>query len=240
MKLVTREEYNNIMSISDKEMTILAKHEGKNSYSTRMGINSCYTCELEENLQLFLIFTPLFLTVIEQHYPQALKEKPTCFGTYNAKDIISALYEQAQKTGCSFGTERYVDCLSNECFCLLICKDKTEFSENILRIDLFRKLDKSKMNPEHLEFTGGLFHALKHFSIGKQSASIFPNQNVSLDDIEQLISPIAKSFFESIIRGGNKRNTYKADIIFFEKKLTTIFYREEESHVSFVNSVIPK
>lgn len=240
MKLVTKDEYENIMSIFSNEMTNLAKHEGKNSYFGKVAINMCYTRKLEKNIQLFQIFTPLFLHVIERDYLCALNDNPECFGTYDAKDIIEALYAQALKHNYPFDEDRYIESLSKECFCLLICRKDTEFVKDILRIDLFRKLDKSKEHPECLEFTGGLFHALKHFSIEKQCASILPNQNVNLYDAEQLIWPIAKTFYESCRYKGNKNNTYEANINYLGKTLTAIFYKEENSHISFINSVIPK
>jgi hypothetical protein len=65
-----------------------------------------------------------------------------------------------------------------------------------LRIDLFRQIKESKNRPGKYDFIGGIFHALHHFSVGEQCASIYPNQKVYLYDIEQLIWPIAKAFFE--------------------------------------------
>lgn len=240
MRLVTINEYNDIMAIFNKEMASLAKHENKNSYFGKIAINLCYTRMLNDELQLFQIFTPRFQSVIRHDYFHALYENSMCFGTSNAMDVVGALYQQAKKDNYPFDEERYADTLTEECFCLLICRKGIDFMQDVLRIDLFRKLDKSKNNRDVFEFTGGLFHALKHFSIDKQCASILPNQNVSLYDVEQLIWPIAKTFFEYNRERGNKINTYVADIKYLGKQLTTVFYKEKDSHISFINSVIPK
>ncbi len=228
------------MVIFNKEMTNLAKHENKNSYFGQIAITLCYTRMLKDDLQLFQIFTPRFKNIIEHDYLEALQDNPKCFGTFNAKHVLEALYQQAKKNNYPFSEERYAESLSKECFCLLICKKEKKFIQDVLRIDLFRKLDNSRKHSECLEFTGGLFHALKHFSIDKQCASIVPNQNISLSDLEQLIWPIAKTFFESERRYKNKNNTFEADIPYLGKILTTVFYQEENSHISFIKTIIPK
>lgn len=143
MRIVTQEEYRSIMPIFKAEMAKLAKHERKDHHYGQVAINSCYTRTLNDNLQLFQIFTPYFLCVMED-YLDALKENPECFGTYNAKDVIHALYIQAQKRSYPWNENRYTCFLSTECFCLLVCKDDTKFRHNVLRIDLFRQLDASK------------------------------------------------------------------------------------------------
>lgn len=240
MRLVTNEEYNNVNVIFKNEMTILAKHENKNSYYGQVAINQCFTCGLNNELQMFHMFTPNFLFIIEHDYIKALKENCDCFGTGNAKDIIHALHLQAQKRNYPWGEERYAEFLSNECFCLLICKKGEIFIDNFLRIDLFRHIKESKDHPGCYDFVGGIFHALKHFSVGEQCASIYPNQKVSLYDIDQLLWPIAKAFFQCEYRDGNRANTYEADIVYLNKKMTLEFFKEENIHVSFVNSVIPK
>ena len=53
MRNVTFEEYKEIKDIVNKEMTLLAKHENKNSYYGQIAINSCYSRMLSDNLQLF-------------------------------------------------------------------------------------------------------------------------------------------------------------------------------------------
>ena len=61
MRLVTNEEYNNVNVIFKNEMTILAKHENKNSYYGQVAIHQCFTCGLNNELQLFHIVNIPFL-----------------------------------------------------------------------------------------------------------------------------------------------------------------------------------
>ena len=84
MRLVTNEEYNNVNVIFKNEMTILAKHENKNSYYGQVAINQCFTCGLNNELQLFHMFTPNFLFIIEHDYIKALKENCDCSFLMNA------------------------------------------------------------------------------------------------------------------------------------------------------------
>jgi hypothetical protein len=241
MRLVTIEEYDVLKPIIKQEMIALAKHENKNSYTTQIAINSCYVRNLNKDMQLYQIFSLGFLPVIEHDYLAALKDNSECFGTGNAKNVIHALYLQAQKHNWIWDEERYEEYLSNEIFCLLLCKKNGIFlRDRLLRIDLFRQIKESQKRPGCYDFIGGIFHALHHFSIGEQCASIFPNQNVLLYDVEQLIWPIAKAYYEGCWRNGKYPNTFETDTIYLEKNMTLEFYNEEDRHVSFVNSIIPK
>lgn len=240
MRLVTIEEYEKIKAILKKEMTLLAKHENKNSYYSQIAISQCFCRQLNEEKHLYQAFTMSFINVIERDYINALKETPNFFGTGNAKDVIHALYLQAIKCCYPWDEKRYTNYLSNEAFCLLLCKEKEAFDKNILRVDLFRRLDKSKKKEGCFDFTGGIFHALKHFSIDEQCASILPNQNMHLYDIEQLIWPIAKAYYCGIWRKGDRVNTFETSTSYLNKQFTLEFYKENDINVSFVNSVIPK
>ena len=240
MRIVTFEEYEEIKNIVNKEMKLLAKHENKNSYFGQIAINSCYSRMLSDKLQLFQLFSLGIIHVLEYDYMQALKDNPECFGTGNARDVIHALFVQAQKNGWAWDEERYTESLSSEKFCLLLCKKEGSFLNDILRIDLFRHIKESAKRPKCYDFVGGLFHALHHFSVGEQCASIFPNQNLQLYDIEQLIWPIAKAFYEGTWRKGKYPNTYETGTIYLKKKMTLEIYKEDGRNVSFVNSIIPK
>lgn len=240
MRNVTFEEYKKIKDIVNKEMTLLAKHENKNSYYGQIAINSCYSRMLSDNLQLFQLFSLGVIHVIEHDYMKALKDNPELFGTGNAKDVIHALFVQAKKNGWSCDEESFADYLSNEKFCLLLCKKDGSFLDDILRIDLFRHIKESTKRPNCYDFVGGIFHALHHFSVGEQCASIFPNQNVQLYDVEQLIWPIAKAFYEGKWRKGKHPNTYETDTLYLDKNMIVEVYKEGDRNVSFVNSVIPK
>mgnify|MGYP003424563712 FL=1 len=239
MRLVTLEEYNILKVIIEKEMIKLAKHENKNIYLAKMAINNCFVRDLSENIQLFQLYSPGFIHIVEQ-YINALEENPECFGTNDAKDVIHALYLQAQKHNCVWNETRFKEYLSNETFCLLACRKNRDFVNDMLRIDLFRHIKESKDTTGHFYFEGGIFHVLKHFSIGHQCASILPNQNVSLYDIEQLIWPIAKAFYEGPWKKGKRKNTFETHTIYLNKCFILEFYKEENSNVSFVNTLIPK
>lgn len=240
MRLVTFDEYNELKPIVKKEMTGLARHENKVSYTAQIAINSCFVRNLSDNTQLFQLFSLGFIPVIEHDYLNALKENASYFGTGNAKDVIHALYLQAQKSRWPWDEERYTEYLSNEIFCLLLCKKDGAFLEDILRIDLFRYIKESQRRLGCYDFVGGIFHALHYFSVGEQCASIFPNQNVRLYDVEQLIWPIAKAYYEGSWREGRYPKTYEAETLYLDKLMALEIYKEDNRHVSFVNSMIPK
>lgn len=238
MRQVTDSEFKEISDIFQKEMKAIALHEDKDSWYGGVHRNNCFVSKLDEGILLYQMFTPAFVPFISEVYLNALINHQELFGTGNAKDIIHALYLESNAR--NWDEARFIEYLSKEVFCLLICKNKDSFCKDVLRIDLFRKLDKSKKTPGNYEFTGGLFHALKHFSIEKKSASILPNQKVDLYDIEQLIWPIAHAFYRGIWSNGNRKNTYESSINYLGKSFNLDFYKEESLNVSFINSVIPK
>ncbi len=239
MRLVSKDEYTEITALVKKEMRELAMHEKKNSYMAQSAINNCYVRHLPDNSLLFQIFSPGFIHVVEQDYINALKETPECFGTGNARDVIHGLFVQARLHNWPWDENRYLEYLSNEIFCLLICKRETSFCREMLRVDLFRQLKESKTTTDCYEFIGGIFHALKHFSIKEQCASLLPNQNVDLYDVEQLIWPIANAFFMGTWKKGNRPKTFETSTLYLGKRFTLELYREDNSNVAFVNTLIP-
>ena len=240
MRLVTIEEYNELKEKVKNELISLAKHEEKNSYTTQVAINNCYVRNLSENMQLYQIYTLGFLPIVERDYLKALTDTPECFGTRNAKDIVHALFLQAQKHNWVWDEERYTEYLSNEIFCLMLCRTDGIFCNNMLRVDLFRHLRVSKTHKDCFDFVGGIFHALKHFSVGEQCASIYPNQKVQLYDVEQLLWPKALAFYEGTWRKGKYPNTFETEVLYLKKNMTLEFYKDGDRHISFVNSIIPK
>jgi len=66
-----------------------------------------------------------------------------------------------------------------------------------------------------------------------------PNQNVALYDIEQLIWPIANAFYKGSWKRAQRSKTFETSINYLGKRYTLIFFKEDDSNVSFVNTVIP-
>ena len=239
MRLVSKEEYKEITVLIKKEMRLLAMHEEKNSYMVQSAINNCYVRHLPDSSLLFQIFSPGFIHVVEHDYIRALIDSPECFGTGDARDVVHGLFQQAKLYNYPWDEDRYIEYLSNEIFCLLLCKRESSFCKELLRIDLFRQLKESKTTLGRYEFIGGIFHALKHFSIKEQCASLLPNQNVNLYDVEQLIWPIANAFFMGTWKKGKRPRTYETSTLYLDKQFSLDFYREDNSNVAFINTLIP-
>lgn len=238
MRSATPSEYKEISDIFQKEMKAIALHEGKDSWYGGIHKNNCFVRKLDDHILLYQIFTLAFVPFISEVYLNALNNHQELFGTGNAKDIIHALYLESNAR--NWDEARFIEYLSKEVFCLLICKNKDSFCKDVLRIDLFRDVRESKTSKGNFDFVGGIFHALKHFSIEGLSASIYPNQKVDLYDIEQLIWPIAHAFYRGTWCNGNRKNTYESSINYLGKSFNLEFYKEDSLNVSFINSVIPK
>jgi hypothetical protein len=239
MRQLNDDEYKDLLPIIKHKMAVLAEHENKNCYLAQPAKGNCYIRPLNKNTQLYQLFSPGFINMIETVYLDALNNSPHCFGTHNAKDVIHALRLHSQANGWFRDDEQFANYLSKDQFCLLLCKNNNEFSDDLLRIDLFREIKDSPNSSGNFEFVGGLFHALKHFSVNDQCASVLPKQKVNLYDVEQLIWPIAKAFYEGVWKTGKKSGSFESQTLYLNKKFTLGFYREEQSGVSFINTLIP-
>jgi hypothetical protein len=107
-------------------------------------------------------------------------------------------------------------------------------SERILRLDLFRKLDMSTNG--HIEFTGGLMHLLKHFSINGINLSTGKDKH-DITSIEDVIVFIMKAFF--LVEGKFETSKKLVSIIPLDEKynLKFVFYLEVNTGVYFVQTI---
>lgn len=200
MEMLTLEEHKEVMDYIESRLNTLFKHEtnvcNKEFAQTRISFGNGIKFKSKQR-EYYVFYNNTFLKVVRCFYPKAMRLYPENFGTNNAKDILEVLFHVSDAKQWIWDINEFEYHISTETFCLALFKENGIMSDHVLRFDLFRKLDKSESetNDERLEFTGGLFHALKHFSIKGQPASIYPNQNCSLNNIEDLVTYSIKAFF---------------------------------------------
>ena len=140
-------------------------------------------------------FTNIFYGLIAENVLIDAAEKYTkLFGTGNSEDIIKAL--NLIRPGFCSDDSIYRE----EQFCYVIEEDLFgELNEsNVLKIQLFRFQDLQTNTTSCKEFTGGLFHAFKHFSFNGINLSISKNTEYNLDYYPSyFISDINNAFFNS-------------------------------------------
>lgn len=110
----------------------------------------------------YLVGTNIFWGILEDVLHKANKTYPLNFGNGNAVSVLHAVI----KTRPIFGytkTKDLIRRLSTEVHAYLVEIKDGVVIDKTLRIDWFRKLDKIRSKKKRYDFTGGLFHLLKHF-----------------------------------------------------------------------------
>ena len=149
------------------------------------------------NKKYYYYFTNIFYGVIAENILlNAATKNPELFGTNNSEDIIRAL--NLEKPGFCSDDSIYKE----EQYCYVIEEDKNgELNEKkILKIQLFRfqELEDKKKPLSNKVFTGGLFHAFKHFTFKGTNLSIKIKPEHDLDyNPSYFISDITNAFFNN-------------------------------------------
>lgn len=226
--MITHEEYSATKKFIEKVSMNLFEHEKGQRESAKVGFPYINYCDYYiEGRRFFCVKTNVFKALIDSHIVKAQKKYPQLFGTGNAKNVIKAIYN-VEKT---LQLNWFSDFLRKEQFAYIFeYKNQNDF-DKVLRIDLFRRLDKNCLNK--YDFTGGIMHAFKHFSIDGINLSTGKDIN-NLQNPEELLIKATKAFFINKLeaKGEKKFDTYdKIDekyslkfSFFFEPKTNNIYH----------------
>lgn len=225
----TWEEYQSTKKYVEEKALGLMSHESKDLAKVGFPINVYLKFEIGER-KFYVIQANVFKAMIDAIYMKAFMEYPQKFGTGDAIDVIEALYNVEPMSD----LEWFIGFLQREEFAYVIEGVGLEIIDKILRIDLFRKLDINETG--QMEFTGGLFHALKHFSIGGKNLSTGKDVHDIAHPIEVLILAI-RAFF--ISEGRFETSTKLISTIELDDKyvLKFVFYLEEKTGVYFIRTI---
>lgn len=174
----------------------------------------------------------VFKHLIEKIYLEVHQQFPEKFGTNKANDVIEALYLTRPLP--FFDLQRYGEFLQYEQFAYLFELANGQVSEKVLRLELFRKFDINKKG--HPEFTGGLMHVLKHFSVKGTNLSIGKDVNDISGPLD-LIELVIRAFF--LTEGRFNMPEEFVSLITLNKKynLKFVFYLEENTKVFFLKTI---
>lgn len=142
-----------------------------------------------------IAFTNEFNSLInEAAYLQSAVNYPRKFGTGDAMDVLDALH----KSNINFSNQtrdRYIKYIKNEQFAYIVEIDNDLIGNKILRLDLFRKIDRNKKDETKFDFTGGLFHMFKHYSVNDINISTGISTEANTPYLDYIINKIIVSFF---------------------------------------------
>lgn len=129
------------------------------------------------------IFNRIYLKVVDAY--------PDCFGTKDDWEIVKAIkqHEQNQLVK-EYNLEEYFDYIKGETASYIFkIESENALSDKVLRLDLCRGINKNK------QFMGGIFHILKHFTLGGyQTLSSF-GKEFSVESWAEIYHNIITNFF---------------------------------------------
>jgi hypothetical protein len=223
------EEFQKIREFINRKSLALMKHEGKDSATTGVVLDN-HLKYIINGRTFYSVETNVFKGLVEGIYLQAHQKFPEKFGTNNANDVLEALYSIRP----IFDLQRYTEFLRYEQFTYLFELVNGEVSEKVLRLDLFRQLNTNENGDP--EFTGGLMHALKHFSVNGTNLSTgkdIHNINGPLFVIELIL----KAFFLNEGKFETPKKLVSKIAIDDRYDLKFVFYLEEITNVFFVKTI---
>lgn len=216
--------------IKDKSMALMS-HEKKNYAQAGFPLRNYKVYKINSRV-FYSVEANIFKSIIDDILLEAIQKFPQNFGNGNAVSVIEAINQTEQLYE---EIEDVIRILKNENCCYVMENDKGNIPNKILRLDLFRKLDPTKSNVKNFDFTGGLFHTLKHFSFQGKPLSTGQEKN-DLTHPRQIISHAINAFF---LEPGEfiDESTYISHINVNENyKLKFVFYHEPNTRVFFITT----
>lgn len=183
-----------------------------------------------------IAFTNEFNSLInEAAYLQSTENHPQEFGTGDAMDVLDALYE----SNINFNNQtrdRYIEYIKNEQFAYIVEIDNGFIGNKILRLDLFRQIESNKKDETKFDFTGGLFHIFKHYSVNDTNISTGITIETSIPSLEYVINKIIVSFFFDNLIQTSKTNFYSLCRYDDNYNLKHSFYYNSNADVYFIKT----
>jgi hypothetical protein len=182
----------------------------------------------------------IFEVILRAVLPEANQKYAECFGIYDAYAIMEAMH-RIEPTG--WDLSGFIEWLSKDKFAYIFEVLNEEVVGEILRLELFNKIDRDKKNPSRSLFTGGIFHAFKHFAFNGNPLSTQPSQN-NINHPYDIVNLAIQAFFiaqtTKVNNPKHPKPSIQSDVKFNSKTILSVFYFEEETGHYYVKSMHPK
>lgn len=133
----------------------------RNYAQTNFPIGLTYSIRVFDDAILF--FENMKFRAYINDYEKALQHSNFTLNTQMADVVLKAMYEVSDFKECGMPFDLYIKSASTESCSYIMRKTPESYDDRILRLDLFRKIEDDNT------FGGGLFHALKHFSLNEHN-----------------------------------------------------------------------
>lgn len=230
---MTEQEFQASRKFTEKKLLALMDHEAKPHAAVAWPPQS-YIEYNRKGRKFFYFGTNIFRGFFEQNLIDAINLFPKNFGNGNAMSVIHAI----NKTRPLYiRTKDVIRILNTECFAVIHEDRLTAANDDIIRLDLFRKLDRQRHHRRKYDFTGGVMHALKHFTFNGRPLST----GTDINDIShplKIVEIIIDTFFiapDSYYESRNKFVCFYDLDSFYDIKF--VFFYEDNSGVFFLTTI---
>jgi hypothetical protein len=237
------EGYELIKDFISRKALLLMTHESKNS--THTGFPLCnYThlniCERD----FYCIASNTFIEIIDNDVLRyATSQYSEKFGTGNALDVVEAIYLSTEEKLPGI-YKNYKNRLSDflelisGAHCYIVEYTNAVLGDKVLRLDLFRFLQKNNVNEDNQDFVGGLFHSFKHISLAGVNLSVGNESKVEIYHPTRIINYAVKSFFFTKLVPSKKDNKFTS-LVYFDDRydLLFVYHYEKTPDVYFVDTI---
>lgn len=229
---MTQKELLNIRDFINQKSLLLMESEGRSF--VKSGLDISHYNETEYAGRKFVIIsTNVFYQILNFVLIEACEKYPENFGKDDVEKVLEALYLIE-----NVGTlEQFSDFLKTEQFAWILELVDEKVNDNILRVELFRQVDKLKNDESKNEFTGGVFHSFKHFTYKGIPLST-KKENKEINHPKSIIEFLLQGFFFTELKMKSEKKYESKIILSNDKELYFSFYKEDVSGIYFVNSVI--
>ena len=225
--------------IFKKEKDTEKKVERKRTFSFIPSVNNLKV-EKVGNKKYYYYYTDTFFDVIAGDVLlEAAIKFPECFNTNNSETIIIAL-NKAKGGLIESLTDEIL--YKEERYCYVIEEDGNgQINKNqILKLQLF-KLQQDSVEKNKKDFTGGLFHAFKHFSFNGVCISTGSEKNLDYHP-SYFVKEIATAFFSCELQFRKNPKTCKGEYYCNNNSILFAFYKlllddQDNLNVYFLNTV---
>lgn len=231
---MTQKELSDIREFINSKSILLMKSEGRSF--TKSGFDISHYSEIGfAGREFVIISTNVFYQILNSVLIEACEKYPEYFGKDDVNKVFEALYKIE-----NLGTiDQFSDLLKTEQFAWILELVNGNVSSHVLRVELFRKVNKLKSDETKTEFTGGVFHSFKHFTYKGIPLST-KKENKDINHPKSIIEFLIQGFFFSELEMKSE-NKYESKMKLPNGKgLFFSFYKENVTGIYFVNSVIFK
>lgn len=171
--------------------------------------------------------------IFNREYLKVVDAFPAHFGTKNDWEIVKAIKQHERNSLIrEYSDEEYLNYIKGETASYIFkIEDGMTLSEKVLRLDLCRGINKRN------QFMGGVFHVLKHFTLGGYETLSSFGKELSVETWTEIYHNIIINFFSDKFFP-EKENYYEAFSTLADgHKLRGVYYKNPVVPVYFLDSL---